>query len=500
MDTTIFYFGGFIMNTSEVLDTLYEVEEVPDLKNVIYDLPEEDVEIILMGGDIEEKRIGELRGYQTCAVAFMYYAKNCLLGDSVGMGKTVEVSGLCNLLWAENNDFKYLLLTEKRVAPQVRKEMIRFTGKYTHLVPSAEAKNLDEWWGRVDVESTVGTHALISSDRFLSWLEMYRQEYGEDAFDTLFIDESGVLGGKTKNEIVRSFKVMSRYFKRIVFMNATPVESHCLSFYNQLKLLDKHCVPTKDYFLKRYCVMKYNYNRGYSTPTNKYKNVEEFRDSIRHVYWASTRKEQGGVMVDCHGEILLSDLSPIQKSLLNLTQMKRMVYDCPTTIDERVVFNEKNVPKLGSLLAVLDESGDEQVIIFCQYKEAQHYLSEWLWNEGYSNNVMNGSTSNKDGVEIIDNFRNGDFRVLITNVQKGLNFPSCNYCVFWSLGGNPSEAVQFEGRIMRDFDIIGKNVYILASRGKEYSNIVSVAKDRANGMSTLSQADYSLVMSILKDA
>ena len=69
---------------------------VSDLKNIIYDIPEFDVDSILEGVDPEslERPLGELRDYQTIGVSFMYMSKYCLLGDSVGIGKTVQVAGL----------------------------------------------------------------------------------------------------------------------------------------------------------------------------------------------------------------------------------------------------------------------------------------------------------------------------------------------------------------------------------------------------------------------
>lgn len=511
------YRGSLTDSQCEILSQLIELGEdngsVPDLAHVIHDLSDETVDKML--SDFEEygylpydydKPIGTLRNYQTIAVAFMYYAVNCLLGDSVGMGKTVEVAGLCNLLKSEyekrGEEFRYLMLTEKRPVNQVHMEMIKFTGDYCYKVVSAEEKNVNKLYEVEPVDeplqySIVGTHALLTSDGFISWLQAHKQFLGRSPFDILFIDESAVLAGKTTNKIVKSFKLIAPMFKRIVFMNATPIESSVMSIYNQLNLLDKSFLPTKTNFQGEYCIMRFN--GTYRVPTNKYKNQAQFKEAIKLRYWASTRKGTGAIMDDCSGGVVLSDLSSDQKRLLKETYLNNMVYDCPSYIDDSIPFDEKHVPKLGSLSKLLDDECSEAgtIIMFVHYREAQGLLSKWLTAKGYTNRVLNGATSEKDGAEIVREFKEGFFRVLITNVQKGLNFGDCNYCIFYGFDTNPAKMVQFEGRITRSFDIVGKNVYILCSRGKEYKNLKEVVSQRASAMQDMAETDYSVLLTVL---
>ena len=92
---------------------------------------------------------------------------------------------------------------------------------------------------------------------------------------------------------------------------------------------------------------------------------------------------------------------------------------------------------------------------------------------------MNGDTDDKERSSIIKGFKNKEYRILITNVQKGLNFGDCDFCIFYSFDPNPSKMIQFEGRTTRDFNIIGKNVYILCSKGQEERKLKEVVKQRA---------------------
>ena len=158
-----------------------------------------------------------------------------------------------------------------------------------------------------------------------------------------------------------------------------------------------------------------------------------------------------------------------------------------------------NVPKLCSLdnLLMHEAANEDTILIFTYFKEAQKYLSEWLTAQGYSNRILNGDTKQQDRDNIIKGFKNAEFRILITNVQKGLNFGSCNFCIFYSFDPNPSKMVQFEGRTTRSFDIIGKNVYILCSKGLEEKTLLKQVKQRAKSTTDFTNTDLSVVLSVL---
>lgn len=508
------YKGSLSNEQCDVIEELLELDSMngclTDLLHVIYKLNDSDVNQLIedynvFGGSmgVYDKPIGTLRDEQTIGVALMYYAMNCILGDSVGMGKTVEVAGLCNLLNVESSkrgdDFKFLFLTEKNLTSQVRKEMIKFTGEYVDLLPSGEFDVVKDFIDRCDTcgvsHSLVGSHSLLTQSAFISWIEMLKR--GRDfPFDLLVIDESSILGN-SKTNITKSFKAIRKYFKRVVFLNATPFETKLDIFYNQLDLLDSSLLPTKTNFTKEY--VKMDYRGMYPKPSGKYKNQEQFKRLVGYRYFARTREDKGAEMRDCSGSIKVSPLSAIQKEWLKKTQMSRLVFDCPSYLDPSIEFCIENVPKLGSLDELLkNECADaDTILIFSHYKEPQKYLSKWLSKKGYSNRILNGDTKLKDRDSIIESFKRAEFNVLITNVQKGLNFGNCNHCIFYSYDPNPSKMIQFEGRMTRDFDIIGKNIFILCSKGKEYSTLVKTVRDRANATSDFTKTDLSVVMNIL---
>ena len=513
------YQGCLTDKDCDTLEYLIETDKcngyLQDFTHLIYNLSDNVVKEIIEIRDTDidallpdyEKPVGTLREYQTTGVGFLYFAKTCILGDSVGLGKTVETAGLIRLLQKVRNDegnttpIRYLLLTEKNLVRQVRTEMVKFTGEYADIVTSGDEKAIKKFLSRHPFNEPLstnicGTHALLTTPAFLSWIEQCRTQGKGFPFDLLVIDESSCLGN-TKTQIVTGFKAISKYFERIIFLNATPFETKLDIFYTQLSLLDPTLLPTKTDFTNEYCII--DYTGMFPRPTGKYKNTELFRQRIGYKYFARTRREKGGSMTGCGGRIRYSPLSPIQKEWMQKTQMYRMVYDCPTALDPNIPFNEETVPKLKSLLDLLEnECADfDTILFFVYYKEAQELISKWLKTHGISNRVLNGDTETEERSRIITDFKEQSYRILITNVQRGLNFKDCPCCIFYSYDPNPSKMIQFEGRITRTLNIDDKSIYLLCSEGKEAKRLKDVITDRTKSTMETSSTDFSVILDLL---
>lgn len=498
-------------STCNRLEALLKLDEakgyVKELKNVIYVLNDSEVEEIKRLGSSDfmdfSDRQGELTNIQTTGVAYMYFAKRLLLGDSVGLGKTVEVCGLCNLLennaMKEGKDFKFLYLTNKNIVSQTRDEMIKFTGNYVETVYGEKAKVQkfvkNNYMGLN--YSVVGSHSLIKSVDFQEYLRTFKSDTGYNPFDLLVIDESGDILTNQKTQMYKDALFLAKMFDRIILLNATSFEKQLREFYNQLSYLDESFLPTKTEFSNTYEVL--DYYGPYPTFSGKYKNADKFRKLVGYRYLKRTRRESGAIMKDCTAEIVEVPLSAEQKSLLTKTSMPQLVYDCPSYFNMGVETDVHTTPKMASTIRLLRDviPSGESVLIYCRYKEAQVCLQDILAEHGYYSEILNGDTSQAVREKFVNRFKIGYIPILITNVQKGLNFGNCSYCIFYNYDPNPSKMVQFEGRMTRSFDIIGKHVYMLLSSGIELKTFKNIIGDRAKASDLFAGSDFSCVLELL---
>ena len=480
---------------------------VADLEDIICDLPPSVVEVIKGFGSNDGVDLsqypGKLEKHQTIGVAYMYFAKRLVLGDSVGIGKTVEVCGLCNLLERlyekKGREFRFLYLTEKTLVPQAQSEIIKFTGNFVYALYGEKAKVnefIDENYASLNY-SVVGTHSLINSVPFQEYMRGFIADTGTIPFDLLVIDESGDILSNSSTATYKNAMFFGSFFERIVLLNATSFEKELRAFYSQLNFVDDSFLPTKTAFQKEYEV--YNYFTPYPTFSGKYKNADKFRDLVSYRYLARTRKSSGAIMEDCTAEVVVVPLSREQKWLLGRTSMPQMVYDCPSYFSMGVETNESTTPKVKALIRLITEDLRDvrSILVYSRYKESQKCIDGILYDLGIKSAIMNGDSPQEVREAIIDKFKLGDIRVLITNVQKGLNFGNCNHCIFYTYDPNPNKMVQFEGRMTRSFNIVGKHVYLLLSEGKELSTFNSIIADRARASDVFAGSDFSCVLSLL---
>ena len=122
-----------------------------------------------------------------------------------------------------------------------------------------------------------------------------------------------------------------------------------------------------------------------------------------------------------------------------------------------------------------------------------------LAEHGIESRIINGSFTQEQPSDIVNKFKLGDIKILITNVQKALNFGNCNHCIFYSYDSNPNKMVQFEGRMTRTYNIIDKHVILLVSKGDELRTLKQLVADRAKASDVFAGSDFSCVLSILLD-
>ena len=131
------YYGNHLIGDylterqAQMLLKLQQVSEgqggIEELRHMADELTDEQVDEIIEARDSdvvapEDRKQGTLTDLQTVGVSFMYVSKRMILGDSVGMGKTVQVSSLIKYLTmkAEEKGFSLnvLYLTEKNLTRQ----------------------------------------------------------------------------------------------------------------------------------------------------------------------------------------------------------------------------------------------------------------------------------------------------------------------------------------------------------------------------------------------
>ena len=133
--------------------------------------------------------------------------------------------------------------------------------------------------------------------------------------------------------------------------------------------------------------------------------------------------------------------------------------------------------KLQELKGLLEEIGNHQVIIWCNFRAEINTLCDELGNCG----ALWSET--KDRNQVISDFQTGKIKYLVANPQSaahGLTFVNCNYAVYYSMNYSYEMQKQSEDRIHR----IGQNnkctYYYLLAKNTVDKMIYNTVRKKGN--------------------
>lgn len=480
------YEGGFIDKSAPIqryklLDSIIQKasndqqqEGYPELADSLLDLTSEQVTTVITTKSSLKENVnrGSLRWYQTYGVHFILAARSALIMDSVGLGKTATVASVINHVDAlkrktKGKPLRYLFLTEVGLVDQARRELIRFTGDYI-ATTTGDSKQVSAFIKeQKTLESPSGVvasySAVSSSHEFMLWLANMVKMHGK--FDYFFIDEGSVLGS-TNSDIYKACKtVRDKFVNHIVIMNATPFEKSIEGMYNQLNFLFPNAMPLKTTFEELFVKKSFQTHQILG-----YKDPELFKLSTRFMTFGTARKELGVSIKNSTCEVVLYKPSQYQNQLFSKTRYKRYVWDEPSWFDPELEVTPEVLPKLQVIEDLFKyRIGQDKALIYVHSVEAQNILVQFLAGLGIKALTINGEDNTpKKKAAKLEEFHSGGFRVIVTNLKKGLNLGFINHLIFYSFTGNSGITNQIEGRIVRSQDIHDKHLYLLLARREEY--------------------------------
>jgi ERCC4-related helicase len=113
------------------------------------------------------------------------------------------------------------------------------------------------------------------------------------------------------------------------------------------------------------------------------------------------------------------------------------------------------------LLRELRDKGQKRVLVFTFFRGTVEYLVEELKGARFRVQGLHGGIAPADRHQLIEDFRSGEFEVMISNQvgSEGLDFEFCNVLVNYDLPWNPMQVEQRIGRLDR-FGQINPKIFI----------------------------------------
>jgi SNF2 family DNA or RNA helicase len=413
----------------------------------------------------------ELYPFQKVGVAAIQSTPRLILGDDVGLGKTVQSVAALQLLHnteeLSRNDT--LIITPKGVRPDWYKTI----KTHTALTPiigdetDQQCKYLDRKWNALIIGFPT---ARIRVD-YLSKIP----------WKFIILDE-----GMFKNADSKTFgaiKQLTDKAQRVLILNATSMEISLSEVYSHIEIVCPGLISLED-FKTRFCRVEIKYFRTkYKTlkSTEKIvgpKSIESLRELKEFMGKFYLKRSYSDVAVQLPEKIVKNirvDLLPSQNKAYSEEISKyrdkkikgaELLYNLLRICDGKVSdwAKEKNPEDVSAkgqaLMQLVASLGNQQGIIYSTYLDPLLAAAKIIGSMGKRIGFYTGQ-NDATREKHFDEFKEGkrDYLLITKAAQRGKNLENCAHMIMLNQLFNASARTQLEGRISR-ITSKHKNIFI----------------------------------------
>ena len=416
-----------------------------------------------------------LRDYQVSGFEFFKtlsdYQFGGILADEMGLGKTIQT--IAFLL--SNKDKKSIVITPTALIYNWKNELEKFAPTLKvgllHAAKSEREKILDN---------------IDNYDVILTTYTTYKNDidkYKNINFDYCIIDEAQNI----KNPDAIITKAIKNVNAKVKFaLTGTPIENNLMELWSIF-----------DFIMPGYL---YNKSKFKSIFVNNDKNIIELKNLIKPFILRRTKKEVITELPDKIEQKIIIDLEKehkrAYKGYVNLITRKIKennqdnitVFSYLTKLRQLCLSPELMVKnyqgknsKLDVLINIINDSSDENILVFSQFTKVLEVIGKRLNEENISYSYLDGKTSAKDRVKLVEEFNTNNNKVFLISLKAGgtgLNLTSANIVVHFDPWWNPAVEDQASDRAHRIGQKNVVNVIKLIAKGTAEERVINLQETK----------------------
>ena len=416
-----------------------------------------------------------LRDYQVSGFEFFKtlsdYQFGGILADEMGLGKTIQT--IAFLL--SNKDKKSIVITPTALIYNWKNELEKFAPTLKvgllHAAKSEREKILDN---------------IDNYDVILTTYTTYKNDidkYKNINLDYCIIDEAQNI----KNPDAIITKAIKNVNAKVKFaLTGTPIENNLMELWSIF-----------DFIMPGYL---YNKSKFKSIFVNNDKNIIELKNLIKPFILRRTKKEVITELPDKIEQKIIIDLEKehkrAYKGYVNLITRKIKennqdnitVFSYLTKLRQLCLSPELMVKnyqgknsKLDVLINIINDSSDEKILVFSQFTKVLEVIGKRLNEENILYSYLDGKTSAKDRVKLVEEFNTNNNKVFLISLKAGgtgLNLTSANIVVHFDPWWNPAVEDQASDRAHRIGQKNVVNVIKLIAKGTAEERVINLQETK----------------------
>lgn len=405
--------------------------------------------------------------FQKAGIAYIRDHKDTLLGDEMGVGKTIQALGFLNLLRPKN----VLVVAPDTLSFNWRNEAEKWLVDDREIVIAKS--------GRTIIPERDNLLVIVNYEKLIRESPLTRSL--ERIWDVLICDEAHAL--KTPNaqrtQAVLGENGLMQRSHRCLFLTGTPVENYPKEIWTIAAAICPAKFGNWIEFARRYCGL---HRQGGRTIDTGATHLGELQQRLRASFMI--RRRRADVLKELPPKrrqlVVLGD-SEIDWSLDPDFQRWKQLYDADyearlgaleaaktneeykaaiQALDDfiGVAFTEMSefrhktaLAKLPACIAYIDDvlaSGIDKLVIFAHHQDVLAKLAEHYGEQAVT---LHGETSKPDREKAVKRFQEGDARIFIGGLKTavGFNLYRASTAILVEVDWNPSIVSQAEDRLAR---------------------------------------------------
>lgn len=418
--------------------------------------------------------------YQKFIINLALQKQRFAVYSDCGTGKTAIFLEWIKQLKNIIQDKKILIVSPLAVIKQTIEEENKFYGKYT--IKNLYKKNITEWLNSKD--NQIG---IINYDKFHNSID-FNNKIGAVVLDESSILKNGM--GVIRNSLVESFRGVP--FK--LCCTATPAPNDRQEYANHSTFLEY--TRSNNEFFAKFFVNKEKAKGGWSIKPhgfkyfykelsnwsvylrnpehygfcNNIKNLPEPKFIIDNIEWTEEQKKYLNNNYFNNNDNNNVDL--FTKKTFYLQLSKGFIKN------KNGKFETINSNKYNHILDIIKNNPNKQIMIWAMFNEEEKRLIRFLKENNISVNNITGSTHEEIRSEIVKDFKEKKFQVLISKPKLlgfGINLPFVNVQIFSGLNDSYEQFYQAVRRSYRYGATEQLKIYIpiTSIEKKVYNNIIN---------------------------
>jgi superfamily II DNA or RNA helicase len=394
--------------------------------------------------------------YQMRGALFAAYRGRCILGDDMGLGKSVQTMAAVELLARERGIERVLVVAPASVKYQWETEIRRFTDRPVQLIEGGGRARRAQYAQPTFYRLVNYEFVLRDLDELNAWQA-----------DLIVLDEAQ----RIKNweaKISRAVKKLRSHYALV--LTGTPLENKIEELYSIVQFVDDRRLGPAFQFLHDHRVLD---DKG---KLLGYRNLDRVREKLAPILLRRTRAEVLSQLPERTDNTVYVEMTDAQRgpyaeqqrTLATLLQKKylsevdrrrilccivnlRMLCDSTFLYDKQTNVSPK-LEEFGELMREQVAAGTHKVVVFSQWEVMLRKAAEVLDGLHIGHVLLHGGVPGKERRGLLDRFRNDPAcRVFLSTDTggTGLNLQAADTVLNLELPWNPAVLEQRIARVHR---------------------------------------------------